>query len=521
MDPFGGLDETIGTLPVGRGATLPTGAGAAQPQGNAGETVTVPKTDWVRALMVAGLALKDMGSAMGGKPTNFLMEHMMAEEGIAERKAAGQRAERADKRSEEQLGLQKKQVASQERAQFLNELLTIAPRLYTASDEDRNKSIGALEQRASEFGLQPIVRGLTGDAKIAKLAGEYAPLLTKYGTEGLGLVANQLFAKGDSAGALKLIEDHMKPFALQEALTSMRNVITNLSEGDKRPSYGAVLDAVRANSPLYARTIVQNSEFFNGVFALSGIKTPKVAEVGAEAGATRETPTETAERAKLVEFAKLDPKIQARLLEQKRSETEMIEEIKARHESPKRGIDAAKAIRNDFLGLPSVKTLQQAVGALGQMEQVFKGPHTTAADWSLIVGFAKINDPDSVAREGEQAAVRGLASVDERIANAYDLFLKKKLLPQNVRTEILDASRRLVAGRSELHRGVETEFKGIAKRQGADPADAVPDITGGPRTPPVPKAESLSRKDARYKQARARGLSDEEIEQRFNLRLTD
>lgn len=304
------LDEEPGaTLPIATSSNLLPDSGQSDlPRevargtsmgGNTGETVTVPKTDWARALKIAGLALRDIGSSLRGQPTNFLMEQMLAEEGLNLRQQESARAERQVGLQERGVALQERHGVTQERAQFLNELLTITPRLFTVSDEKtRLKAIGALEQRASQFGLQPLVRGLTGDAKVAKLAGEYAPLLQKYGTEGLGIAANQLFAKGDAAGAIKLIEGQLKPAAMQEARDSVRNIITNLTEGDKRPSYADVLTAVRANSPLSARVIEQNPDFYSGEFALRGIRTPKVAEIGAEAAAKEKSPVQLQAEAK-------------------------------------------------------------------------------------------------------------------------------------------------------------------------------------------------------------------------------
>lgn len=91
------LPDTAGAQPEPAQQATPSVAAA----GNTGETVTVPKTDWLRALQVAGLALRDVGSSLQGKPTNFLMEQLLSEQNLAQRKAAGQRAERTTKLAED------------------------------------------------------------------------------------------------------------------------------------------------------------------------------------------------------------------------------------------------------------------------------------------------------------------------------------------------------------------------------------------------------------------------------------
>lgn len=359
MAPIVDPEETIAQLPVGRGATLPTGAGELQPdlarettrgesmRGNLAEAAPGffarlqggdPKTLKGVAAMLFALSdaadrLTLRGQERGGG--NRAMDFLMQTEKLDLARSAETRAQKGEERAERQVSLQerggeleKQRVEMADRAQFLNELLTIAPRLFAASDEDRFKAVGALEQRAAQFGLQPIVRGLTGDANIAKLAGQYAPLLTKYGSVGLGLAVNQLFAKGDAAGALKLVEEQLKPYAMVEARDSVRTTITNLSDGDKRPSYSDVLASVRGHNPLYARVIEQNPDFYSGEFALRGVKTPKISEKEAEARAGRETPKELKEGTKAKTAGELEAKQEAGVIEGK-TLVERIQELRS------------------------------------------------------------------------------------------------------------------------------------------------------------------------------------------------
>lgn len=273
-----GLDQAEMRREIARGES-------ASQSGAAGETVTVPKRDWFKALTIAGLALRDIGSSLQGKPTNFLLEAMMKEEETGLKQAASQREEKRLGLAERQTKLAETSALRAERTQFLNELITFAPRLYTGTDENRLKAIGAFEQAGAKFDLVPLVKAVTGSPDMARFTGQYAPLLQKYGTEGLILTLNEMVAKGQRAEAMKFLEDQMKPFAMQEAREAVRTAVTNLTEGGTPPNYDEVLKSVKGQNPLYTRLIEQNPDFYSGEFALRGIKTPKIAEIGAEAKA--------------------------------------------------------------------------------------------------------------------------------------------------------------------------------------------------------------------------------------------
>ena len=330
-------------------------------------------------------------------------------------------------------------------------------------------------QRAQSVGLDFMVPMLSGAAWDRGFLTRLGPMYELVKDEPISqafLARSVVLAKPGTEQATKFMAD-FQTFAGSVAVRTILDRLRNPAYKGK--SFDEIASTIAPDNPFVrdvflgvapiAEPLKKSVE--NGLRAI-GVKTPEVAGLEEEAGA----------RARAQKMAETDPFIQQRVLAFEKEKTEAVEQIKATYGKGERGEKAAQNLRGDFLGLPTVRVMQQAVGAYSQIEGILAGPQTTATDWALIVGYAKINDPDSVAREGEQAAVKNLASVDDRIANAYDLLLKKKILTPEIRKDIADGATRLVRGRLQHYEGVEKEMRGIAGRSGADAANAVPDLVG-------------------------------------------
>lgn len=442
-------------------------------------------------------------------------------------------------------------------------LSMIADKVGTAGPEETENAIRGLEKMADDARIpfaKSWIRPMVAQPDLAKLFPDLVPFVRQPAAQVIGLRLPQLLKEGKAEPALwaaalpgiqgeidqrvERVLPRLKSLAGDKALR-FDDVVGVLSNGNRAIEdylYGRLpKDVAEQMGPARAQFLER--------LAASGVELPstsaKAQETRATTVATEEGKRAVADRPASIAAdaeragakaaaetrARLAPDIiegearaaGAKKAAEKRVElspavvdaevrravatAEATERVKAKYDDPKAARATAQAVRNDFLGLPSVKTLQETMGAYGQMAEIFKGAHTTAADWSLIVGYAKINDPGSVAREGEQAAVKGLASRDDALGNAYDLFLKKKILTPEVRQSIMDAATRLTVSRIESHKGHEVTFKGIAKRNAADERDAVPDLLGRFRDlKPGPVTADAKKGDTPDARARAKFL---------------
>ena len=114
--------------------------------------------------------------------------------------------------------------------------------------------------------------------------------------------------------------------------------------------------------------------------------------------------------------------------------------------------------------------------------QAFYTNQGAVSDYALAVGFAKIVDPGSVAREGEVAAVANagsqFASLQQSLQNAVT---GEGNLPEEVRKEIAALATQIYANKAQEAQAMIAKYQDLAKRAGLPP-DMV--WMGGDVTPP-------------------------------------
>lgn len=129
--------------------------------------------------------------------------------------------------------------------------------------------------------------------------------------------------------------------------------------------------------------------------------------------------------------------------------------------------DNAKNLRDEFNKLPDVQDYRQAIKAYAT---ALKTSETAAGDLNLIYAFAKIMDPNSVVREGEQAAVGGGDSVyGQTIAR-----LKKELgdggaFRPEYRNQLRAELQNRVAELNTAYEGQRQQYQSFAKELGVEP----------------------------------------------------
>lgn len=141
-----------------------------------------------------------------------------------------------------------------------------------------------------------------------------------------------------------------------------------------------------------------------------------------------------------------------------------------------RSFERADKLRADYEALPSVKNYTQALPVFGAGLQ---SKADAAGDLNLIYAYAKVMDPNSVVREGEQATVAG----GDTWINAKIAQLQKQLGQGGTfKPEYRKRLREEMAGRmGELNQSFiadRVRYKGIADRFMVNPQDVVGEHPG-------------------------------------------
>lgn len=218
---------------------------------NAGETVTVPKADWAKAVRIAGLALRDVGSSLQGRPTNFLLDAMMQEEQAGIRQQESGRAERRlsleeqrGKREEELFPLQKQAAELQLTSAQLGNLESA---VKTFRGLSRYMVSGTPEQKSAALaGAQRTWKGL---GLSAILGDEWvAPIMNREDiVESLTLDAP--YFKSLSPSYLKRLQqlEPDTPAALTELQSLVRAATMPFAKVDAAETARAAIEALKAD----------------------------------------------------------------------------------------------------------------------------------------------------------------------------------------------------------------------------------------------------------------------------------
>lgn len=133
----------------------------------------------------------------------------------------------------------------------------------------------------------------------------------------------------------------------------------------------------------------------------------------------------------------------------------------------KTGFDHAKDLRDEFNKLPDVQDYRQAIKAYSTALKTSENP---AGDLNLIYAFAKIMDPNSVVREGEQAAVSGGDTVyGQTVAR-----LKKELggggtFRPEYRNQLRQELQNRISELNSAYDGQRQRYQSFSQELGVDP----------------------------------------------------
>lgn len=123
------------------------------------------------------------------------------------------------------------------------------------------------------------------------------------------------------------------------------------------------------------------------------------------------------------------------------------------------------------------RTVADSYNEIQRLSEV-SGPNQAIANIALVFAYMHVIDPNSTVREGEQAQVRNAAGVSEYVRNLYNRLLTGSTLTDSQKSQIVDATDRIMAGQLQGQVRLERNFSDIAKRHGIVPEDIVLDFMG-------------------------------------------
>lgn len=113
--------------------------------------------------------------------------------------------------------------------------------------------------------------------------------------------------------------------------------------------------------------------------------------------------------------------------------------------------------------------------AFNKIEASFEDP-SPAGDMAGIFSYMKLLDPGSTVREGEYATVEKAGSVPNWVRRAYNKAVKGDLLTPKMRKDFSNRSKKLFNKQKITQKKRETQYRGIAKRQGLPEQDVLIDL---------------------------------------------
>lgn len=125
-------------------------------------------------------------------------------------------------------------------------------------------------------------------------------------------------------------------------------------------------------------------------------------------------------------------------------------------------------LRKEYQTLPLIKAFPVVQTGLERMNSG-AADNSPVGDIALIYGFMKLQDPESVVREGEYATAQNAAGVPDRVANLYNQVIKGVRLTPEQRTEFLRVGGQQYKNLAAQVGETNTRYQTIAKQHGIDP----------------------------------------------------
>ena len=136
-------------------------------------------------------------------------------------------------------------------------------------------------------------------------------------------------------------------------------------------------------------------------------------------------------------------------------------------------------VRQEFL--QQSKTFQITRDAFSRMVETSKkgvAALTPQDDIVLIINFMKVQDPESVVREGEFWTVEKTRGWNDTIALMWKKATAGDKLTPEQRSHLIEGTRESFRATARFHEGRETQYRDLAKKRNMDPGSIAPDLLG-------------------------------------------
>jgi hypothetical protein len=126
-----------------------------------------------------------------------------------------------------------------------------------------------------------------------------------------------------------------------------------------------------------------------------------------------------------------------------------------------------QSLRKEYSSLTSdLRTINDSYSRMKSASGVNSG----AGDIAVVYSYMKMLDPTSVVREGEYATADNTGGIPEKISNVYNKILSGQRLTPEQRRQFLESGEVIAKDKGERFSKTRSQFEGIAKKSGADPA---------------------------------------------------
>lgn len=139
-------------------------------------------------------------------------------------------------------------------------------------------------------------------------------------------------------------------------------------------------------------------------------------------------------------------------------------------------------LRDDFRNDANVKNYQTVVPIYKSMVDAAK-TNSRAADLNLVYGMAKIFDPTSVVREGEQVLVQNTAALPDQLIGMINRLNGGQALQPDTRAALLTQAKSRVDQAEGLYNQTKDFFTQTATQNSIDPNQVFFDIGSTPAAP--------------------------------------
>lgn len=133
----------------------------------------------------------------------------------------------------------------------------------------------------------------------------------------------------------------------------------------------------------------------------------------------------------------------------------------------------ANDLRNDFLGLPSIRDFNKVHAAYKKVEEAATR-NTAADDIALIFNYMKILDPGSTVREGEFATAETAGGIDTRVVNIYNKLKRGTRLTGDQRIDFLNSAKATAQAQFDELSGYVDWYADIAGKKGIPVDEVIP-----------------------------------------------